>query len=388
MAVPFVRFGAARVLLGLTLLLGLVGSGGIAVSTDAVEPRITGAHSGGAPSRASAASATSDVRVDDAAAVTADRAGLADSFTFAAAGDLGANSSTAASLAVLDRSSARFFLALGDLDYDQTPSDAAWCTYVKSRLPTKGPSFPFELVVGNHEMDGGPDGRLVNFTACLPDRLRSTVGPGAVYGAESAFTYPARNPYARFITISPNMTVAGTRFTYGKGSAHRAWLRGQIRAARAAGQWVIVNAHYPCLTTGTRHGCDSGETILNFLVRKKVDLVLHGHNHLYERSRQLRLRPRGGCASISSGAFDSDCVTDRGGDGTYTRGAGTVMVTAGSFGRLEPVETTVDPESRYFAVTNARSSGFVRYVVTPTSISARFLASRGPLNDSFRITTG
>jgi hypothetical protein len=64
------------------------------------------------------------------------------SFTFAAAGDHGANATASASLAALDASPASFYLALGDLDYDETASDAAWCDYVHQHLPTKGPDFP------------------------------------------------------------------------------------------------------------------------------------------------------------------------------------------------------------------------------------------------------
>ena len=75
------------------------------------------------------------------------------SFTFAAAGDHGANATASASLAALDASPASFYLALGDLDYDETTSDAAWCDYIHQHLPTKGPDFPFEVVTGNHEDD-------------------------------------------------------------------------------------------------------------------------------------------------------------------------------------------------------------------------------------------
>jgi len=77
-------------------------------------------------------------------------------FTFAAGGDLGANSGLA-SFAALDQSGVDFFLALGDLDYDQTPNDKAWCDYVKQHLPTLGPEFPFQLLVGSHEDQDGQD---------------------------------------------------------------------------------------------------------------------------------------------------------------------------------------------------------------------------------------
>jgi hypothetical protein len=79
-------------------------------------------------------------------------------FKFAAAGDHSSGSRTAASLGLLDQAGVAFYLALGDLDYDSTPTDEAWCDYVKQRLPTLGPTFPFELVSGNHEEQGGRTG--------------------------------------------------------------------------------------------------------------------------------------------------------------------------------------------------------------------------------------
>src|SRR5512139_553469 len=87
-------------------------------------------------------------------------------FTLGAAGDFGATAETAKSLRALDASDAEFFLALGDFDYDMTPTDRAWCRYVKERLPRKGATYPFELVAGNHEADTGQDGRVRHFARC------------------------------------------------------------------------------------------------------------------------------------------------------------------------------------------------------------------------------
>jgi hypothetical protein len=301
------------------------------------------------------------------------------SFSFAAAGDLGATRHSTAFLDRLDRSDARFFLALGDLDYDNTPTDAAWCRYVDRHLPSKGDRFGFEVLVGNHEQDGGPDGRIDNFARCLPDRMGS-VGR---YGAQYAFTFPRKNPYAAFVLVSPNLTVAGHTYRYQRGTADRRWLVRQIDAARARGiRWVVVAMHYPCLTTGT-HGCDSGSGIVNLLVRKRVDLLLTGHNHVYERSKQLRLRP--GCARLSPRRYDADCVVDAGADGRYTKGRGTVQVTAGIVAGREQGFNPRDPSARYFAVRDGVSTGFVHYTVTPTSLRARFVSTGGPLSDAFEI---
>ncbi len=159
----------------------------------------------------------------------------------------------------------------------------------------------------------------------------------------------------------------------------------QIDRARAAGiPWVIVAAHYPCLNTGIRHGCDSGPGILNLLLKKRVDLVLGAHNHLYERSKQLR-RNGSDCRRVLPDEYDSDCVVDTGSDGSYTKGRGTVLLTAGSFGRLEPSEDDDDAESGYFAMSSATTSGFAELTVTRRIITGKFVRTGGTLDDSFEI---
>jgi hypothetical protein len=306
------------------------------------------------------------------------------SFAFAAAGDLGANRHTAAALRRLDRSDARFFIALGDLDYDETTHDTAWCDYVHRHLPRKGPRFPFELVAGNHEQDGGPDGRLRNFTRCLPDRLDARIGPRSSYGAEYRFDYPRAHPLARFVLVSPRLEVDGVRYSYHKGSPHRRWLLRQIAGARRSGvPWVVVGMHFPCLTTGQAHSCDSGPQLMNLLLRKRVDLVLAGHNHTYERSWPLRLR-RPGCRKVRPYAFDGDCV-GRSRRHTVRQGAGTVLLTAGTVGGRHQGIRPRAVQRGYFAARSGTARGFVRYTVSRRTLSARFVSSYGGFEDSFRI---
>ncbi len=308
------------------------------------------------------------------------------SFTFAAAGDHGANPQSAASLAALDSSGASFYLALGDLDYDETPTDAAWCDYVKQRLPTLGPQFPFEVGVGNHEDDNGMDGHILNHAACLPDRLGATIGPSSSYGVEYYFDYPAADPLVRVIMIAADHTVSGINYDYTVGSARYQWLSATIDGARAAQiPWVAVGTHKPCLSASG--GCSGGEDLTNLLVEKRVDLVLNGHHHNYQRSKQLQLDPST-CPAIPAIGTDIDCVQDDGADDSYTKGAGPVFVIAGSFGAGLSSIDPADPEAPYFARTNGTSFGFVSYAMTRDRLDATFVASSGTFSDSFSILAG
>jgi hypothetical protein len=135
--------------------------------------------------------------------------------------------------------------------------------------------------------------------------------------------------------------------------------------------------------------CEIGVDLMNQLVAGKVDLVLQGHDHNYQRSRQLALGP--GCSAIWSGTHQAACVADDGADGAYAKGAGPVLVIQGTFAQpLYEVRST-DPEAAYFASSMGANlqptKGFVRYEVTPTQLSGAFVASDGGgFSDRFTIT--
>ena len=303
----------------------------------------------------------------------------ASTFTFAAAGDLGA-SSAVASLTKLDASGVNFYLALGDLDYDQTPTDQAWCDYVKQRLPTLGPTFPFELVAGSHEYQGGPNGYIMNHAACLPDRLAST----GLYGAQYYFDYPPSAPLMRLILISPDLLIENYNYTYTVGSPEYKWLVSAIDSARNAGTpWIAVGMHKVCISTGVKP-CEIGRDLMNLLVSKHVDLVLQGHDHNYQRGKQLALNGAT-CPAVPAGSFDPDCVIDDGSDNGYFKGAGTVFLISGSFGLCCYHVDAADPEAGYFARIGDTSKGFTKYTVGRGHITAQFVKSTGAFTDSFTI---
>jgi hypothetical protein len=305
-------------------------------------------------------------------------------FTFGAAGDIGANSNSAATLTTLAGSGTDLFFAVGDLSYNEVTPESAWCNFVTSKV---GSGYPFELVSGNHE-DNGPDGLIQNYAACLPDRVGGVSGS---YGKEYFVDYPAAAPLARFIMISPALSFPGeSQYTYTKGNAHYTWLANAIDAARASGiRWVIVGMHEVCLDAGSM-SCTIGTDLLNLLVGKKVDLVLQGHEHTYQRSKQLALGTA--CTAVTPGSFKAGCVVDDGADGVYSQGAGPVIVIAGTGGESLSSASPSDSDGPYFAKLMGGNSnptdGFVRYQVSADKISAQFVRSaRGTFTDSFTITS-
>jgi hypothetical protein len=301
-------------------------------------------------------------------------------FTFAAAGDIGWNETGTMSKVLLqalrkDKANLSFFLAVGDLSYSTVAgTESAWCGYVKSYV---GSSFPFELLGADHE-DNDPV-RIGNFTACLPDRMGST----GQYGKEFYFDVPAGAPLARFIQISPDMMyLPEARWRYAINDTHYQWTVKAIDSARAAGiRWVIVSAHRPCIgLVGTT--CPLTQDIFDALLLKKVDLILHGDQHSYQRTKQLRCAPR------SSGFYFPECIADA--DGTFAKGAGSVIAIVGTGGRgFSSVDLKTDTDRQYFACgmgsnTPGYGWGYLRVTISSTQLIAKTMLS-GTWQDTFTI---
>jgi Calcineurin-like phosphoesterase len=288
------------------------------------------------------------------------------SLSFAAAGDLGRSARASSTFRNMARQRPSFILALGDLSYAGPGSERAWCAFVKQRVGR----IPVELISGNHEDDTGADGRITKFARCLPDRL----GAHGAYGQEYFFDY---RKLARFILVSPDLTIQKKYIWYGKHNAHLQWLKRTIEGARAEHiPWVVVAMHKSCLSVGEYY-CNIYQEALSLLVREKVDLVLQAHDHTYQRTHALAAAS--GCPTVVIDKFNRACVADSGSDGSYVKGKGAVFVVVGTGGApLYPVSRT-DPEAGYFATYMGRNHnprwGFLQVHVTRTRLEARFVPS-------------
>src|SRR2546426_955817 len=358
--------------------------------------------------------------------VPVSHAATATSFTFAVGGDHGDSLTTgdgAASLTRLAGSGSDFYLAIGDLSYINTTTGDTWCSQFKSSYNN------VEVLAGNHDT-GEENGTAATrsyeryVTGC-PYTLTSVPNCGPVllncYGKEYYFDYPAVNPIARFIMISPvvfNITGVCSVATkcnsafgspcddlhgcwgYNKFDPHYNWVSNTIDNARTSStiKWVVVGMHKVCISAGDQ-SCNIGPDLLNLMISKKVDLVLEGHDHSYQRSKQLALNTST-CTGITTTSsfpiYNSNCVVNDGSAGVYTPGAGTVVVIQGTFGAA--YNTVNDPsinggasaaEAPYFAKlmgtnTPGNGHGFMQYTMTPDRIDAKSSFS-GSFQDSFTI---
>lgn len=296
-------------------------------------------------------------------------------FSFSAAGDYGQTSHTDANLSYIAKASVNFNLAIGDLNYDPvhvTPN--GYSTYIKSHLPS---NFPFEIVAGDHDTDN-----IDTFAKDLPDHIGHLTG---TYAKEYAFDFPASSPLARFILLSPSNVIPG--YLYSKGTSHYNWVAQEIDGARTTHiPWVIVAMHEYCFTIGSL-SCAASD-LLNLLISKKVDLILQGHKHDYQASKQLAFNGTT-CTALSTTSYNPNCVVN--GTKNMTKGVGSVIVVTGT-GGITPLLSinTADPRIGYFrswmAANINQTWGVSQFTVSASQLNMKFVpTSGGTFTDAFTI---
>ena len=287
-------------------------------------------------------------------------------FSFAAASDIGMTADASATLRAVGAAKPDLFLALGDLSLGGPRSPSRWCRFVKARV---GP-IPVQLVAGDHEQDMAGNGTIGQFARCLPNRMHST----GEYARQYYFDYKR---LVRFIFISPDLTIDRKHYFYGSANNHYRWLRQTIRSARVKHiPWVVVGMHKNCLSVGVYY-CNVYQELLSLLVQERADLVVHGHDRVYQRSHQLGRGP--GCAKVVVDSYNRNCTRDHGRDGLYRKSAGVVFVGVGTGGApLYDVDAS-DPEAGYFAASMGRNKqprkGFLEVNVTRTRLMSSFVGT-------------
>lgn len=289
---------------------------------------------------------------------------------FTAQGDIGLGPGGRKVLDVIAGLAPQLNLALGDFSYE-AGLEEEFCAMVTGKL---GSDFPYQLITGNHESNG-EDGDIEKFARCLPNKLPGLEGQ---YGTQWRVDVPEQNPVVRFIMVSPGIDFKNGRpLDYSPGSERWRWTTEAIDEARSQGiPWTVVGMHAPCFSLGEK-ACQPGKDFTNMLIDKKVDLVLSGHDHVYQRTHQVGLNGR--CAELVPATFAAPCLTDM--DGTMEQGSGTVFVTVGVGGvGLYNVKNN-DPEAGYFSVWSGKNRnpalGTLDVTASAEELDARFVPAEG-----------
>jgi len=254
-------------------------------------------------------------------------------FVFTAFGDHGTNHHGAASMALVAAQQPAFHLLAGDIAYADgtgrgrppaTVQDAGhdlfqpvmWDRYF-AEIDDVASRVPWMVAAGNHDMEpaysadgyGGLQNRFV-----LPGNGPPTCP--AVY----SFVYGN----VGIVSLDANDVSfqIGANTGYSRGT-QTAWLRKELASLRrnARVDFIVVFFHHCAFCTGSTHGSDGGVRVewVPLFDEHQVDLVINGHNHIYERTDALR-----------GGAVVTEAPP---GSTVSPKTDGTTYVTAGAGGR-------------------------------------------------------
>ncbi|MCX6716816.1 MAG: metallophosphoesterase [Candidatus Taylorbacteria bacterium] len=301
-------------------------------------------------------------------------------FSFTAAGDYGMNKSTEGVMSLIRGINPNFHLALGDMIYSSDVKYSVdWCVFAKKFLGT----IPIELLAGNHDTTDGDYNKLIN---CLPNSLPNDLYFKGEYGKEYYFDYPANNPMARFILLSPDLKFQDNPlpYEYNSTSSRYTWLNDRFNTPHTKGYpWVIILMHKLCISAGDKT-CEIGKDLPRLLIKQKADLVINGHDHIYARTNQIK------CLKDD---FDPECITESITGDNYKQGSGTVFLTAGTGGQtgglLEEGKNSKDiPYFKVIYGSDNKNSefGVLSVRVTNKNLYGDFIGVDGKVLDSFTIS--
>ncbi|MGS2590625.1 purple acid phosphatase family protein [Streptomyces hebeiensis] len=220
----------------------------------------------------------------------------AERFVFTAFGDQGVSYDALANDQLILGQNPAFHLHAGDICYadssghgssSDTYDARVWDQFL-AQTETVASRVPWMVTTGNHDMEAwysphGYGGQSARWT--LPD---NGIDPEKAPGVYS-FRYGNVGVVALDANDVSYEIRANTGYT---GGAQTRWLDRRLGALRAEKDidFVVVFFHHCAFSTTKAHASDGGvrDAWVPLFDKHRVDLVVNGHNHVYERTDALR----------------------------------------------------------------------------------------------------
>ncbi|MFI2620203.1 purple acid phosphatase family protein [Streptomyces sp. NPDC018584] len=219
----------------------------------------------------------------------------AEKFVFTAFGDQGVSYHALANDQVILGQNPAFHLHAGDICYADTTGhgedsdtyDArVWDTFL-AQTETVAKSVPWMVTTGNHDMEAwyspnGYGGQTARWS--LPENGFAPRSAPGVY----SFTYGNVGVVALDANDVSYEIPANRGYSDGKQTAWLDKRLGELRAKDGI-DFVVVFFHH-CAYSTSRHASDGGvrDAWLPLFTKHQVDLVVNGHNHVYERTDAIK----------------------------------------------------------------------------------------------------
>lgn len=270
------------------------------------------------------------------------------------------------------------WLMLGDNAYNNG-TDAEYQSYVYNIYPSILKTVVLWPALGNHDtaQSTNPPASLPYFQMfSLPTGGEAG---GAPSGTEKYYSFDYGNVH--FIELD---SMASSRSSTG---AMANWLRDDL--ARNTKRWTVAYWHHAPYTFGTHNSdteielAEMRANINQILEQGRVDLVLAGHSHSYERS--YLIDGHYGTSSTFTNAMKVNAT-----GGPYSKAGvngheGTVYIVAGTSGRLG----SLLPQAPYPAMFSSRTeAGSLVLDVNGDDMVVRFLTQAGAVVDTVNLHKG
>ncbi|HMU11596.1 MAG TPA: Ig-like domain-containing protein [Ferruginibacter sp.] len=216
---------------------------------------------------------------------------------------------------------------------------------------------------------------------------------GTASGTEAFYSYNYGNVH--FVALDSYGWEAGNTRLYDTLGPQAVWLKQDLAANNLP--WTVVYFHHPPYTKGSHNSDTEAElismrqNIVRILERYKVDLVLNGHSHCYERSYLINghyglessFVPATHALSSSSAKYDGSANSC-----TYIKNAtevrnGIVYAVVGSSGQVGGSTTGYPHDAMYYS--NITNGGALFFEVEANRLNAKWIGADGVVRDNFSI---
>ncbi|MDW0152752.1 MAG: purple acid phosphatase [Nitrososphaeraceae archaeon] len=201
------------------------------------------------------------------------------SFNFAAAGDFGCTSNTRKTVENMKKNDPELVLPLGDLSYQKSAN--CWFDIMS---PLKNKIF---ITLGFHDVNDGQ--------AKLDQFVKS---------------FELDKPYYSFDYGKVHFLVMASESPFANGSDQYKFVKQDLEETtnKKDVNWIIVTSYKPFYSSPSKHtGEKELRSVYHPLFEKYgVDLVLHAHNHNYQRTYPISFNPNDGSEPIVKHNFTTD----------------------------------------------------------------------------------
>lgn len=289
------------------------------------------------------------------------------------------------------------WLLLGDNAYSYG-TDTEYQTkffeqYQNDRIMKQSPIFP---APGNHDYYSSAQNSRIgayyqNFT--LP--TNGEIG-GLASGTEAYYSYNYANIH--FISLDSYGTETANSYRLYdtlNNNPQIQWLKADL--VTNTQKWTILYWHHPPYTMGSHNSDTEGELALirektiKLLDNYKVDLILCGHSHDYERTRLIKghygLETTFNAThnkSTSSGKYDGTPDSCPYVKNSTLPNNGIVYVVAGSAGQVSGTQVGQFPHNAMY-YSNASNGGSLLLEIEKNRLDAKWIAEDGNVLDKFTI---